>query len=134
VTRLTVVPLRSSPIQGNDKNLGPLSTPNLGNLTSLSGNKRYRHQPEFPLWNPEWLTVYPELPVWNFYLARVKTFSGHVCSIALTLTGTQVRDADEVGTTAFNCKIVFNKTNFQNRAVWNSGPNLSKPMLDRSRR
>jgi hypothetical protein len=27
VTRLTVVPLRSSPTQGNDKNLGPLSTP-----------------------------------------------------------------------------------------------------------
>jgi hypothetical protein len=29
VTRLTVVPLRSSLIQGNDKNLGPLSTPRL---------------------------------------------------------------------------------------------------------
>jgi hypothetical protein len=27
VTRLTVVPLRSSLIQGNDKNLGPLSAP-----------------------------------------------------------------------------------------------------------
>jgi hypothetical protein len=75
VTRLTVVPLRSSLIQGNDKNLGPLSTPNLGNLTRLSGNKRYRHQPEFPLWNPEWLTVYPELPVWNFY-PKSKNFLG----------------------------------------------------------
>jgi hypothetical protein len=29
VTRLTVVPLRSSLVQGNDKNLGPLSTPRL---------------------------------------------------------------------------------------------------------
>jgi hypothetical protein len=76
VTRLTVVPLRSSPIQGNDKNLGPLSTPSLGNLTRLSGNKRYRHQPEFPLWNPEWLTVYPELPVWNFYPIESKNFTG----------------------------------------------------------
>jgi len=29
VTRLTVVPLRSRPSQGNDENLGPLSTPRL---------------------------------------------------------------------------------------------------------
>jgi hypothetical protein len=96
VTRLTVVPLRSSPIQGNDKNLGPLSTPRLGNLTRLSGNKRYRRQPEFPFWNPEWLTVYPEVPAWNFYVARVKTFSGRVCSKALTLEGTQIRDPDDL--------------------------------------
>jgi hypothetical protein len=112
VTRLTVVPLRSSPIQGNDKNLGPLSTPNLGNLTRLSGNKRYRHQPEFPLWNPEWLTVYAELPVWNFYLARVKTFSGRVCSIALTLTGTQVRDADEAGDYGLQLQDRFKQNQF----------------------
>jgi hypothetical protein len=33
VTRLTVVPLRSSLIQGNDENLGPLSAPHAGTLT-----------------------------------------------------------------------------------------------------
>jgi hypothetical protein len=45
VTRLTVVPLRSSLIQGNDKNLGPLSAPTLelchaiGSLPAVSAQK-----------------------------------------------------------------------------------------------
>ena len=107
VTRLTVVPLRSSPIQGDDKNLGPLSTPRLELLTRLLGNKRYPHQPEFPFWNLEWRTVYPSASCLGIPIqTRVKTFSGRVCSKALILAGTQVRDPHDVGATASNCKIV----------------------------
>jgi hypothetical protein len=39
VTRLTAVPLRSSLIQGNDKNLGPLSTPRLDSEPDYRGSK-----------------------------------------------------------------------------------------------
>lgn len=53
--------------------------------TKTLDHSRYRRQPEFPFWIPDWLTVYPELPAWNFYVAIVKTFSGRVCSKALTL-------------------------------------------------
>ena len=106
MTRLTVVPLRSSPIQGNDKNLGPLSTPRAGTLTRQSG-KRYRRQTRFPFWNPEWRTVYPRDCRLEFPIpVSVKTFSGCVCSKALTLAGTQVRDPDDGGTAATRCKIV----------------------------
>ena len=39
MTRLTVVPLRSSPIQGNDQNLGLLSTPRLERADETVGKQ-----------------------------------------------------------------------------------------------
>ena len=84
MTRLTVVPLRSSLIQGNDKNLRPLSTPR------LELRRDYREKvptsARNSTWAPEWLTVLPKsfqsgIPIQPSLI----TFSGRVCSKALTL-------------------------------------------------
>jgi hypothetical protein len=78
-----------------------------GTLTRLLVRKRHRNQPESPFWNPEWRTVCPTASSLGLPLqTSVKTFSGRVCSKALTLAGTQIRDPQDVGATASNRKIV----------------------------